>query len=211
MNEVVTEGLERVVEELRRRGLDAGERDAKAQVAQAQIEAEECRAAARAEAERIVSDAREDARRRRAQLDHELRRATDAGVMAFTRAVQTAVLVPAVDEVVDVALGEPAVLGELLVEAVRANGSSPGNTEPLEVQLPAGTPERLEAALLARTREVARRGVRVRLDGGVEGGFVLRDGRTRLDFSPAAFREVLLGFVAPRVRDRLREAEGADR
>lgn len=211
MNEVVTEGLERVVEELRRRGLAAGEQEANARIAQAEAEAEDCRAAARAEAERIVSDAREDARRRRAQLDHELRRATDAGVMAFTRAVQTAVLVPAVDGAVDAALNEPRVLGDLLVEAVRAYGSSPGTTEPLEVQLPAGTPETLEAALLARTQEVARRGVRVRMDGGVEGGFVLRDGRTQLDFSPAAFREVLLGFLAPRVRDRLRQAEGAAR
>jgi len=131
--------------------------------------------------------------------------------MAFTRAVQTAVMVPAMDGAVDAALREPAVLGELLVEAVRAHGSSTASGEALEVQLPAGTPERLEVTLLARTREVARAGVRVRLDGGVEGGFVLRDGRTQLDFSPAAFREVLLGFLAPRVRDRLRRAEGTDR
>lgn len=209
MNEVVTEGLERVVEELRRRGLAAGEQEANARIAQAQAEAEECRAAARARAEQIVSEANEDARRRRAQLDHELRRATDAGVMAFTRAVQTAVLVPAVEGAVDAALSDPAVLGALLVEAVRAYGRSPGSGEPLEVLLPAGTSAQLEAVLLARAHEVAQAGARVRLDDGVEGGFVLRDGRTQLDFSATAFREVLLGFLAPRVRDRLRQAEGA--
>ena len=206
MNKMVTEGLEQVVEELRRRGIAAGEREASARMAEAHEEAAGLCMAARAEAQRLVEQARQEAARQREQLDFELRQATEAGVVTFRRAVEAAVLVPAVSEAVDATLGDPAMLGELLVAAVAAFASSPGGDAALEVRLPATTSARLEAELLGRVTQVARGGVVLRLDCGVEGGFMLVAGRMQLDFRDAAFREVLLGFLTPRVRERVRRS-----
>ncbi|MCA9711225.1 MAG: hypothetical protein KDK70_35635 [Myxococcales bacterium] len=209
MNRGVAEGLEQAVEVLCRRGIEAGEREAEALVAQAREEASKLRADARAEAERIVDDARRDARAQREQLEHELRQATAAGVLVLRQAVEHAVLGVAIQEALDAALGDEATLGALLVEAVRAFGASDGGEADLEVLLPAPLGERLEAALLASARAVARRGVTLRLDGGVTGGFVLSAEGVELHFTDAAFAEVLRRFLTPRFRRYLGEEAAA--
>ncbi len=208
MDQVVAEGLDRVVETLCRRGIEAGEREASARIAQADAEAEQRRAAAEADAQQIIETARQQAEREREQLALDLAQATRAGVVAFRRAVEAAVLLPAVQQAVDAALGEPTVLGDLLVEAVRAFGRG-DQAQPLTVCLPASTARPLVDALMARARAVARRGVELRLDPGIEGGFLLVDDRVELSFSDAAFTEVLLELLTHRVRERVRELEAS--
>ncbi|MCX4247731.1 hypothetical protein [Paraliomyxa miuraensis] len=203
MNERVTEGLEQAVEALCRRGIEAGEREANALVAQARAEAAELRDQARAEAERIVEDARRRAEQQRTQLDRELRQAAAAGVLMLRQAVEQAVLGATLHEVLEHALGDGPTLEALLVEAARAFAASGHGDAELEVLLSPQVAERLGAALMARVGPVARRGVRLRPEGGPSGGFVLAADGVQLDFSHEAFTQVLMRFLAPRFRQYL--------
>ncbi|MEM9458486.1 MAG: hypothetical protein AAGF11_30190 [Myxococcota bacterium] len=209
MNETVTEGLEQAVDALVTRGIEAGEREAEALLARARAEAERIRTQAQRRAEQVVEQAQAQARRTREQLELDLRQAAAAGVLALRQGVERAVLGAAVDEALETTLGDEPTLADLLVEAVRAFASSPEGNVELEVLVPATVQQSLAQALLARVQQVARRGVQIRLDGGVTGGFLVDAAGVQLDFRDAAFREVLMRFMAPRFARYLAVTEGA--
>lgn len=194
-------GLAKVVEHLRRRGVEAGEQEAERLRAQARAEASELRQRARRDAEATVAAADREADRRRAELRRELRQITEAATLELRQALERAVLVPTVDEALAVVLEDPDWLGALLREAVRAFGAV--RAADLEVLLPAEAKQRLGDALLARVTRELSRGVQVRLTDELRAGLKVRGEGTTLDLSDEALRELLLRFASPRMRTAL--------
>lgn len=198
-------GLEQVVDALRRRGIEAGEREAEARLEQARAEAVTVVAEARREAETLVAAAEDEARTRRTQLDHELAQVSAAGLLAFRQALERSVLAPTIDDALGRVLEDPAQLGALLCEAVKAFGGGGGE---LEALLPAAAQRRLEGVVVDGALGRLRDGVTVRFDSGVTAGLRLRGEGLELDVTDEALREVLLRFASPRFRTRLFAAGG---
>ncbi|MEM7151262.1 MAG: hypothetical protein AAF799_00395 [Myxococcota bacterium] len=198
-------GLERVVDALRRRGIEAGEQQAEARLEQARAEARTLIDEARVEAERVVAAAEAEANRRTAQLEHELAQASAAGLLAFRQALERSVVVPTIDGALAGVLEDPAQLGAMLREAVRAFAHGGGD---LEVLLPAAERARLDGAFVEAVVRDLDEGVTVRFDADVRAGLRLRGDGLELDVTDDALREVLLRFASPRLRAQLFAAGG---
>ncbi|MBM4321266.1 MAG: hypothetical protein FJ125_15295 [Deltaproteobacteria bacterium] len=209
-------GLEQVVEELKRRGVQAGEAEARRIVAEAQAEAQRLRAEAAAEAETLRRGAREEKARTLAALQAEMAQAARVGLAAFRCALEGSLLQPVVDEALAATLAQPALLTDLVLEMVRAFCASGMKVSDLELLLPEQHRQELEGLFLQRLLARGAQGVQVSFAPGLRSGFRIgpRGGGFIYDLGDEALREVFLSFLAPRFRKAFFApapvAEGAD-
>jgi V/A-type H+-transporting ATPase subunit E len=201
--------LQKVIEELKARGLRAGEDEAARIREAAEADAARIRAEAKAEAERMVAQAQRDREAQKKQLDAELRQAAAVGLVAFRQALEQALVVPELDAALSQALAEPAFLQELLMAAATAFAASGGADNELELILSAEQQDKLAQGFVGRVTERLGGRVQVRFDQGVTGGFQLAPGGSGyvLDFTEHGFQEIFLSFLAPRFRSYYFEQE----
>ncbi len=203
------QALNRVIEELRTRGLRAGEADGAQLVQAAQAKADQVVADAKAEAEKIVSDAQAQAESLRRQLEAELKQASANGLLAFQSAVEKSFLVPAVADALRPVLQDQTILKRAIIESSRAFAGARGAQNDLELLLPAAQKQALDGAFVAELKARAGAGLTVRFDDGFSFGFkIAPSGSGYLyDFSDDGFKEIFLRFLAPRFRSAFFDQE----
>ena len=197
------QALQQVIDELKSRGLRAGEDEGRKKVDEAEQRASQIVAAAKAEAEGIVGAAKTEAGAMREQMRAELRQASAVGLEAFRQAVEKSFLVPTVDKALQRVLDDPAELRAILVETVKGFAASGGTGGGLEVILPEAQRAKLEGAVQADLARQTGTSVTVRFDDGFSFGFRLSPESSGylFDFSDDGFREIYLKFLAPRFRE----------
>ncbi len=197
------QGLQQVIDELKTRGLRAGEEEGGKIVQSAKDEADQILAKARDEADRLVQSARDEATSTRAQLDAELRQASTVGLEAFRQKVESAFLVPAVNAELRKVLSDPDGLAAIIAATAQGFAASGGTQGDLQVLLPEAQRDKLGNAFVAELKKRAESGVSVRFDDGFKFGFrVAPEGSGYVfDFSEEGFREIFLKFLAPRFRE----------
>lgn len=197
------QALQQVIDELKSRGLRAGEDEGREKVEAAEQRAQQIVADATAKAEGIVSGAKNEAASLREQMQAELRQASAVGLEAFRQAVEKSFLVPTVDTALQGVLNDPAEVRAILVETVKGFAASGGASGNLEVILPEAQRAKLEGAIVADMLSQAGTTVSVRFEDGFSFGFRLSpEGSGYLfDFSDEGFREIYLKFLAPRFRE----------
>lgn len=177
-------------------------------VAKAESEAAEIVAAAKQKAAALLKAAETEAQARLKQADTDAAVFVERGRTALGQAARDVLLAVGggldalLDEVVNRAVGEaldPGTLRALLrkaVEAYAAKGLADGS---LTVLLSPEDQQRLGDAVQAELRAAAGRGVSVRLDERLGGGFRLavREGRLEYDFSRAALAEAVAALLKP--------------
>ncbi len=197
------QALQQVIDELKSRGLRAGEDEGRKKVGEAEAQAEQIVADARAEAEGIVGSARNEAAAMREQMQAELRLSAKAGLQAFRQAVEKSFLVPTVDKSLQRVLDDPTELRAILVETVKGFTAAGGASGDLEVILPEAQRAKLEGAIKADMLSQTGTPVTVRFADGFSFGFRLspQGSGYLFDFSDEGFREIYLKFLAPRFRE----------
>ncbi len=197
------QALQQVIEELKSRGLRAGEDEGRQKVEAAEQRAQQIIAEAEAKAESIVNGAKAEAKTTEEAMKAALVTAAKDGVKDFSQAVEGSLLVPTVDKALARVLDDPAELRAILVETVKGFATTGGVTGDLQVILPEAQRAKLEGAIKADMLAQAGTGVSVRFDDGFTCGFRLSpDGSGYLfDFSDDGFREIFLKFLAPRFRE----------
>lgn len=167
-------------------------------VEKARAEAGEIVNRAKEEAERIVREARAEAEELKAAAGAEAEALRGKAESEMTLAARQA-LAAARQSLVDLVTGEvagemarkgfedKAFIQELLLTIVRKWDVAEGNLD-LEVLLPEGEKESLEAFIAGKCKELLDKGLTLKV-GGVEGEFVLqpRDGSYQLTFSEEVF------------------------
>ncbi len=196
------QALQQVIQELKDRGIKAGRQEGANIVQGARDTADEILAEARSRAEKIVQEAQSKAEATKTQLDAELRHASAVGLEAFRQAVERSFLVPTLDSRIRGVLEDPTTLKLIIIETVKGFTSSGGSEADLEVILPESRKKKLEGAFMADLLEELRKGVKVGFSDGFEFGFRIapESGAYVFDFSDGGFREIFLGFLAPRFR-----------
>jgi len=195
-------GLEKVIKELKTRGLRAGEEEGQQRTAQAEEQAQQILDEARAEAERIKAEAEKEAEATRRQMEAELRQMAAVGLQSFRKAVESSCLVPTVEEALVKVLGNPAEVAKLLSETIRGFVAADGKAD-LDVILPEAQRDKLERAVKAKLVGRLGAGIKVRYDDGFTFGFKLSPKKMGFlyDFTDEGFKEVYLRFLAPRFRE----------
>jgi len=196
------QGLEEVINELKNRGIRAGEQEAEKIIQAAHQKAQAIVTEAGAEARRIGEKAQSDAQTTRAQLDAELRQASAVGLEAFRQAVEKSLLIPEVDERLRSVLDRPDFLQDILIEAARSFASRDGAPEELSVILPESKRDKLEGAFIQNLRKNLSVGIKVQFDEGFDFGFKMapQSAGYLFDFTNQGYQEILLKFLAPRFR-----------
>ncbi|MBW2535225.1 MAG: hypothetical protein JRI55_27275 [Deltaproteobacteria bacterium] len=194
--------LQQVIEELKSRGLRAGEDEGAKLVADAEAKADKIVADAKAEADKIVADAKGEAGSLKKQLEAELRQAAAVGLQDFRSRVEKSLLVPAVEEGLGGALKDAAVLRDILQETVKGFAASAGARTELEVLLPEAMQGQLDSSVAMRLKAATGAGVTVKYDTGFELGLKIspKGSGYLFDFSDEGFKEIFLKFLAPRFR-----------
>lgn len=194
--------LQQVIEELKSRGLRAGEDEGAKIVTEAEGKAEKIVADAKAEAEKIIADAKAEAESMKKQLDAELRQAAAVGLQDFRSRVEKSLLVPAVEEGIGGGLKDAGALREILQETVKGFAASAGSRTELEVLLPEAMQKQLDSSVAMRLKASTGAGVTVKYDTGFELGFKVspKGSGYLFDFSDEGFKEIFLKFLAPRFR-----------
>ena len=196
------QALQQVIQELKARGLRAGEEEGSKIVTSAEEKARTIVANANDEASRIIDNAKKEAESMRVQMDAELRQASAVGLEAFRQRVEKSFLVPNVDAGVKAVLEDTGALKDIIVAAAKGFASSDEAAGDLTVILPEAQKAALEVAFVAQLKAVAGKGVNVSFADGFDFGFRIAPGDSGyiFDFSEEGFREIFVGFLAPRFR-----------
>ncbi len=197
------QALQQVIDELKSRGLRAGEDEGRQKVEAAEAKAAQIVADAQAQADGIVNGAKNEAASMREQMQAELRQASAVGLEAFRQAVEKSFLVPTVDKALQRVLDDPSELRAILVETVKGFAAQGGGSGDLTVILPEAQRAKLEGAIKADMLSQTGSSVTVKFEDGFSFGFRLSpEGSGYLfDFSDEGFREIYLKFLAPRFRE----------
>lgn len=195
-------GLDQVIEDLKQRGVQAGEQEAARLVDEAKKRAEDIVVKARAEAESIRKAADESATATKKTMEAELAQAARVGVAAFKQAIESAFVVPALDESLAGALSSERVLEESILELVKAFAEGGMAESRIELLLPEKRRQELEGAFLQKLKARAGDKVDVRFDDAIRFGFRIgpAGGGFSFDLSDEGFREIFVKFIAPRFR-----------
>ncbi|MBT3219023.1 MAG: hypothetical protein HN348_08025 [Proteobacteria bacterium] len=196
------QALQQVIEELKARGLRAGEEEGSKIVTSADEKAKTIVANANDEASRIIDNAKKEAESMRTQLAAELRQASAVGLEAFRQTVEKSFLVPTVDASVKAVLDDTEALKDVIVSAAKGFADSDEAAGDLTVILPEAQQAALEGAFVAQLKAGAGKGVTVSFADGFDFGFRIAPGDSGyvFDFSEDGFREIFVGFLAPRFR-----------
>ena len=195
-------GLDQVIDELKTRGIKAGEDEATRIVEQARARAKEIRAEAEVEAEEIRARARAQKKATLAAMESEMAQAARVGLAAFRQSIEKGFLVPEVDESLHGVLGKPGFLENALLEIVKAFAASGMSKGEVDALLPEARRAELGTFFLTKLKARGAKGLVVRFDDSLSFGFRIgpRGGGFSFDLSDEGFREVFVRFLSPRFR-----------
>ncbi len=196
-------GLEQMIEELKARGVKAGEEAAERLVEEAKERAKSIVAEALAQAETHKEQALAQKKRTMAALTVEMAQAARVGLTAFREAIEKSFLVPQVDEGLSALLARPAFLENAVLEMVKGFVASGMSAADVEVTLPEAQRQELAAFFTGKLQERGAAGVTVRFDDAVSFGFRIgpKDEGFSFDLTDEGFREILVRFLSPRFRE----------
>ncbi len=204
-------GLEKVIEDLKAKGVKAGEEEAAALVAQAKEKADKILAEAKSDAERIRAEALAEKERTLTSMQAEMAQAARVGLAAFRQAIEKSMLVPTVDAALEAVITKPTFLESAVTEMVRAFAKTGLQESDLALILPAAQQQELAGHFVNKLKEKGHKGVKVAFDDSFSFGFQIGPdkGGFRFDLTDEGFRELLVRFLSPRFRQAFFQEAGA--
>jgi len=196
-------GLEQVVEDLKTRGVKAGEESAGRIIEEARGKARTIVDEARAQADEIKEQAQVERKRTMAALKAEMQQAARVGLTAFRAAIEKSFLVPELNKDISNAIEGSGFLETAIPEMVKGFVAAGMSRSDIEVVLPEAHRQELAASFLQKLKERGADGVRVRFDDSLSFGFRIgpAGGGFTFDLTDDGFREILVKFLSPRFRE----------
>lgn len=198
--------LQEMIEQIKKDGVIAAENQASAILEDAKAQAEKILADAHLQAEKLLQNARAENEKMVRSGEDSIRQAGRNLLISFRESVAKELKAIAGEAVV--AAYSPENLSRLVVQAVE-NWSKAPEAENLTVILNSQDLAKLEDSLLAALKERMLQGVTLKANDQFDGGFriALQDGSAYYDYSAEAVVEMLSGYLSPRVKQLMKEAQ----
>ncbi len=204
-------GLDKVIEELKEKGVRQGKAEAEKIVAQAKAQADEILSKAKAEAEKIVADAKKEREATLAAMKAEMAQAAKVGLAAFRRSIEEGFVVPTLDEELSAVISKPSFLETAVTELIKAFAASGMKAGDVKVLLPESLQKELGAFFVAKLKAKGGLGVTIQFSDDFKFGFRIgpKDDGFSFDLTEEGFREIMVRFMSPRFRDAFYATERA--
>lgn len=197
--------LQELVERIRKDGVDTAETKAAEIIKNAEAKAAAIVSSAQKEAERLAKKAEEDAVRSEAAAVSAIKQSARNLLISFRDAI-TGELESIVKQGVAKAYGAQ-VLETLVPQAVKSWIATTGSND-LAVILPKADLETLEAVFAKELKNELAKGLTLRPDSMLSGGFRIgeKDGSAYYDFSAEAVADLFASYLNPRVAEIMKAA-----
>lgn len=184
-----------LIEKIQQEGILAAEKKAKGIEEEARRQAQAIVAGANEEASKIIDDAREKASRAEEGARLSLEQAGRDLVLALRRQINDT-LQKVISTHIQKALA-PEELARIITSIIKESGLK--DSKEIVVSLNKGDLEKLEKGFLSSLKEELRRGLVLRADSQISGGFIISyDGsRSHFDFTDKALAQYLITYLKP--------------
>lgn len=198
--------LQELIEQIKKDGVAQAEKEADAILESAKAEADKIIADARLKADKMLLDAKSENERTVKSSEDAIRQAGRNLLISFRESVAKELNAVVSDKVA--AVYSSAALEELIVKVVEGWASKP-DAEDISVILNSKDLELMEEALLSALKAKMLGGVTLKANDDFDGGFriAVNGGKAYYDYSARAVVEMLSGYLSPRVKALLKEAE----
>lgn len=198
--------LQELIEQIRKDGVAQAEKEADAILESAKAEADKIITDARLKADRMLLDAKSENERTVKSSEDAIRQAGRNLLISFRESVAKELNAVVSDKVA--AVYSSAALEELIVKVVEGWAGKP-DAEDISVILNSKDLELMEETLLSALKVKMLGGVTLKANDDFDGGFriAVDGGKAYYDYSSRAVVEMLSGYLSPRVKALLKEAE----
>ena len=198
--------LQELIDQIKKEGVEKAEAEAKTIVDAAKDQAERIVAQAQSQADQILQTARAEQARITASGEEALRQAGRNLLLSFRESVARELRAVVGENVAAVYRSED--FAPLLTQVLASWAGSP-DTEELTVLLSPDDLQRLEQTQLSALGQRIRRGVTLKADDRLDGGFRIAagDGGAYSDGSDTSVADMLSAYLSPRVAALLKEGE----
>ena len=197
--------IRELIDQIKKDGVDAAEKEAAAILQKAQESAEKTIANAKAEAEKIIAAAKADCERMVRSGEDAIRQAGRNLLISFRESVARELNFILSEKVSEVYSGED--FAKLVTGVILAWANKP-EAEDISVVMNTADLEKLEKELLSALKERISKGVTLRANDNFVGGFriAVGEGGAYYDYSTEAVAEMLSTYLAPKITKLLKEA-----
>ena len=198
--------LQELIEQIKKDGVAAAEKQAAAILQDAKAEAESILSDARAQADRMLLEARTENDRLVKSSEDAIRQAGRNLLLSFRESVTRELDALVKDRVASVYSSDD--FAQLIMRAVEGWARNPDAGD-LTVLMNSADLDRLEETLLADLKARMLDGVTLKVSDRFDGGFriAMKDGGIYYDFSAEAVVDMLSNYLSPKVTALLKEAE----
>lgn len=199
-----TDSLKKVIEKLKKEGIDAAEAEGLKIKQKAEANAEDIIINAEMKANSILKAAESESKKAKEQLKLELERASKIGLAAFKGSVEKALVVPTIEESLSKVLSTPAFLEKVILEMVKGFGANNFKGADLDIILSEDLKKQLGTALAAKMKMLTAGGdVTVQFDENISYGFKMGPSGKGFvfDLTDDGFKEIFTRFISPKFRE----------
>jgi V/A-type H+/Na+-transporting ATPase subunit E len=201
---MVRDSLKKVIEKLKKEGIDAAEVEALKIKQKAEADAEDIAINAEMKANSILKAAEVEIKKAKEQHKLEMERASKIGLAAFKSSVEKALIVPTLDDSLSKVLATPVFLEKVILEMVKGFGSNNFKGADLDIILPEDLKKQLGTALAAKMKMLTAGGtVTVQFDENISYGFKIGPSGKGFvfDLTDDGFNEIFTRFISPKFRE----------
>ena len=198
--------LQELIDQIKKDGVEAAEKEAEAILKSAQETAEKMIADARAQADKIMLHAKDENNRMVKSAEDAIRQAGRNLLISFRESVTREMKTIIGENVSSVYSSES--LAQLIIRIVENWANNP-DAEEVSVILNNENLKELEETLLAALKEKMLEGVTLKANDNFDGGFriAVNNGGAYYDYSAEAVVDMLSYYLSPRVTELLKEAK----
>ena len=198
--------LQELIEQIKNDGVSAAEVEAKVIVDAAKADAEKLIADAQAQADKILASAKSEVERMTKSGEDAIRQAGRNLLISFRESV-TRELKAVIGENVSAVYSSESLVQ--LISTVVESWSNKPDAEEISVVLNSEDLKKLEEALLSALKEKMLKGVTLKANDNLDGGFriAVNNGSAYYDYSAESVVDMLSNYLSPKVTELLKEAE----
>lgn len=196
------EKLKALTDKLLKEGVEQGEKEAQAKIAEAESKAAKIISEAKAEADKIVAEARKKAEEMARNSETEVKLASQKMIAQIKQQIVDVCTAKTLAASVGASLDDAAVMGSLITSAAAAFGNNGGSAFDLVVLLPEDKKAQLENSLKVSLKKQLDAGMELSFVKGIKGGFKIgpKNGTYTVTMSDKDFEELFSSYIRPASR-----------
>jgi V/A-type H+-transporting ATPase subunit E len=202
----MTDKLERLTKQIYEEGVGKAKAEAKKIIEAAEEEKKKVLRSAREEAKDIQDGARKEAEELKNRVTSELRMATQQTLALLRQQITELICVKVAKSSTGGVIDDPKFLKKILEMVIKEwISTSCKQGEEFQLRLPQNMQKDIQDYFFEKGKQELDKGITVQFDEKIKGGFIVspKDGSYRIGFTEEDFKELILYFLRPRMKEFL--------